>query len=82
MACFSKMGNGCFRNKKEKTQAVASGLDVMNDAMVEAKLNPQHLVIMVNGLIGRFSLYLIFFFFTFLQFFNCLLTVEHIVLSY
>ncbi|CAO2823014.1 unnamed protein product [Amaranthus hypochondriacus] len=55
MACFSKMGNGCFGNKKEKTQVVASGRDVMNDTMAEAKLNPQHLVVMVNGLIGSAS---------------------------
>ncbi|XP_074269215.1 uncharacterized protein LOC141592441 [Silene latifolia] len=60
-----KMGIGCFGNWKEKQQElgkkvettdnVAGGQDVMDSAMAQAKLNPHHLVIMVNGLIGSSS---------------------------
>lgn len=65
------MGSGCFGNwpkkNKEKQQQlpgvwedaeidrVADGVDLMDAAMAEAKVSPQHLVVMVNGLIGSAS---------------------------
>ena len=68
------MGSGCFGNWPKKKQRqlpgvgedaeierVADGLDLMDAAMAEAKVSPQHLVVMVNGLIGRYFLSLSFF---------------------
>lgn len=65
MEFLRKMGIGCFGGGKEKqlkqlgqnteTESVACGQDVVDTAMVEAKLSPKHLVVMVNGLIGRSS---------------------------
>ncbi|KNA08775.1 hypothetical protein SOVF_159660 [Spinacia oleracea] len=62
MEFLRKMGIGCFGGGKEKqlkqlgqnteTESVACGQDVVDTAMVEAKLSPKHLVVMVNGLIG------------------------------
>lgn len=65
MEFLRKMGIGCFGSGKEKklqqlgnkteTESVAGGQDVVDSAMVEAKLSPKHLVVMVNGLIGSSS---------------------------
>ncbi|KMT03345.1 hypothetical protein BVRB_8g198810 [Beta vulgaris subsp. vulgaris] len=62
MEYLRKMGIGCFGNsqvkqlqhlgEKVETESVGGGQEVMDSAMVEAKLSPQHLVVMVNGLIG------------------------------
>ena len=41
---------------------MADRVDLMDAAMAEAKVSPQDLVIMVNGLIGRYFLSLSFFF--------------------
>lgn len=68
MEYLRKMGIGCFGNsqvkqlqhlgEKVETESVGGGQEVMDSAMVEAKLSPQHLVVMVNGLIGRSFLFL------------------------
>ncbi|KAJ8442015.1 hypothetical protein Cgig2_033779 [Carnegiea gigantea] len=63
-----RMGSGCFgnwpkKNKKKQqqlpgvgedadTERVADGVDLMDAAMAKAKVSPQHLAVMVNGLIG------------------------------
>ncbi|KAL2928934.1 hypothetical protein RDABS01_034345 [Bienertia sinuspersici] len=64
MEFLRKLGIGCFGNKDNRmlqiqrnveVESVDGGEDVMDSAMVEAKLTPQHLVVMVNGLIGSAS---------------------------
>ncbi|KAL9242255.1 hypothetical protein vseg_016274 [Gypsophila vaccaria] len=62
-----KIGIGCLGNWKGKKEEeivgkkvnvednVAGGEDVIDSAMVNSRVNPHHLVIMVNGLIGSSS---------------------------
>ncbi|XP_021755903.1 uncharacterized protein LOC110721088 [Chenopodium quinoa] len=62
MEFLSKLGIGCFGNRKDRqlqqlgqkteTESVAGGQDIVDSAMVEFNLSPKHLVVMVNGLIG------------------------------
>ncbi|KAK4374517.1 hypothetical protein RND71_005194 [Anisodus tanguticus] len=58
MELLRKLSRGCFRNSFKKGQkveieSVNDGEDVFDAASAKAKLQPEHLVIMVNGLIGR-----------------------------
>ncbi|KAJ8560494.1 hypothetical protein K7X08_022354 [Anisodus acutangulus] len=57
MELLRKLSRGCFRNSFKKGQkveieSVNDGEDVFDAASAKAKLQPEHLVIMVNGLIG------------------------------
>ncbi|KAJ8562099.1 hypothetical protein K7X08_011390 [Anisodus acutangulus] len=57
MELLRKLSRGCFRNSLKKGQkveieSVNDGEDVFDAASAKAKLQPEHLVIMVNGLIG------------------------------
>lgn len=49
-----EMGGGCFKEAKDnkglKIESDSGGQDYFNDA---ASASPEHLVIMVNGIIGR-----------------------------
>ncbi|KAF3625370.1 putative galactose oxidase-like [Capsicum annuum] len=57
MELLRKLSRGCFRNSIKKGQkieieSVNDGEDVFDAASAKAKVQPEHLVIMVNGLIG------------------------------
>ncbi|CAK9143670.1 unnamed protein product [Ilex paraguariensis] len=59
MELFRKLSRGCFkfkqRPKKDReveVESVSGGEDIFNAASAEAKVQPEHLVIMVNGIIG------------------------------
>ncbi|KAK4415262.1 putative lipase ROG1 [Sesamum alatum] len=58
MEFIRKLSRGCFRgrsSKKERKVEVEStngGEDVFDEAAAEARVQPDHLVIMVNGIIG------------------------------
>ncbi|XP_060171591.1 putative lipase YDR444W [Lycium barbarum] len=57
MELLRKLSRGCFRNSLKKSQkveieSVNDGEDVFDAASAKAKLQPEHLVVMVNGLIG------------------------------
>lgn len=57
MELLRKLSRGCFRNsfnkgQKVKIESVNDGEDVFDAASARAKLQPEHLVIMVNGLVG------------------------------
>lgn len=58
MELLRKLSRGCLTNSLKKGQkveieSVNDGEDVFDAASAKAKLQPEHLVIMVNGLIGR-----------------------------
>ena len=58
MELLRKLSRECFRNSFKKGQkveieSVNYGEDVFDAASAKAKLQPEHLVVMVNGLIGR-----------------------------
>lgn len=58
MELLKKLSRGCLNNGLEKGQKVEvenvnGGEDIFDAASAEAKVQPQHLVIMVNGLVGR-----------------------------
>lgn len=54
MEFLREMGGGCFKEAKDnkglKIESDSGGQDYFNDA---ASASPEHLVIMVNGIIGR-----------------------------
>ncbi|XP_010323235.1 putative lipase ROG1 isoform X1 [Solanum lycopersicum] len=57
MELLRKLSRGCFRNslkkgQKVKIESVNDGEDVFDAASARAKLQPEHLVVMVNGLVG------------------------------
>ncbi|KAK4712949.1 hypothetical protein R3W88_018856 [Solanum pinnatisectum] len=57
MELLRKLSRGCFRNslkkgQKVKIESVSDGEDVFDAASARAKLQPEHLVVMVNGLVG------------------------------
>ncbi|KAL3331782.1 hypothetical protein AABB24_032413 [Solanum stoloniferum] len=57
MELLRKLSRGCFRNslkkgQKVKIESVSDGEDVFDAASARAKLQPEHLVLMVNGLVG------------------------------
>lgn len=57
MELLKKLSRGCFRNslkkgRKVKIESVSDGEDVFDAASARAKLQPEHLVVMVNGLVG------------------------------
>ncbi|CAN4106529.1 unnamed protein product [Withania somnifera] len=57
MEFLRKLSRGCFKNSLKKGQkveieSVNDGEDVFDAASAKAKVQPEHLVIMVNGLIG------------------------------
>lgn len=57
MELLRKLRRGCFRNslkkgQKVKIESVNDGEDVFDAASARAKLQPEHLVVMVNGLVG------------------------------
>jgi hypothetical protein len=47
--CFNKRTD----SKVLKVEVESGGEDFMDAAVAEARVSPQHLVIMVNGIIGR-----------------------------
>lgn len=58
MEFLKKLSRGCLNNGLEKGQKVEvenvnGGEDIFDAASAEAEVQPQHLVIMVNGLVGR-----------------------------
>lgn len=57
MELLRKLSRGCFKNslkkgEKVEIESVNDGEDVFDAASAKAKLQPEHLVVMVNGLIG------------------------------
>ncbi|XP_009759145.1 putative lipase YDL109C isoform X1 [Nicotiana tabacum] len=57
MEWLRKLSRGCLRNcprkgQKVEIESVNDGEDVFDAASAKAKLQPEHLVIMVNGLVG------------------------------
>lgn len=58
MELVRKLSRGCFsdppKNDQEvELEPVEGGEDVFDAAAADSKVQPEHLVIMVNGLIGR-----------------------------
>lgn len=58
MELLNKLSRGCFSNGLKKGQKVEvenvnGGEDIFDAASAEAEVQPQHLVVMVNGLVGR-----------------------------
>lgn len=58
MELLKKLSRGCFPDRTKKGQKVEvesdnGGEDFFDAATAESKVQPQHLVIMVNGLAGR-----------------------------
>lgn len=59
MKSVRNLSSGCFKgrsSKKERKVEIESangGEDVFDAAAAEARVQPDHLVIMVNGIIGR-----------------------------
>ncbi|XP_057966993.1 uncharacterized protein LOC131157114 isoform X2 [Malania oleifera] len=57
MYLLRRMGGGCFNGRPTKGQkveieTVSGGEDVLDVAAAEARVVPEHLVVMVNGIIG------------------------------
>ncbi|PIN20521.1 putative alpha/beta hydrolase [Handroanthus impetiginosus] len=58
MKFIRKMGRGCFKGRSSKKErkveieSASGGEDVFDAAAAEARVQPDHLVIMVNGIIG------------------------------
>jgi hypothetical protein len=52
-----RMNFRCFNKRTDskvlKVEVESGGEDFMDAAVAEARVSPQHLVIMVNGIIGR-----------------------------
>lgn len=59
MGFLQQLSRGCFKgrcSKKERkveVEAASAGEDLFDAAAAESKVRPEHLVIMVNGIIGR-----------------------------
>lgn len=59
MGFLQKLSRGCFKGRcsknerKVEVEAANGGEDLYDAAAAESKVQPDHLVIMVNGIIGR-----------------------------
>lgn len=57
MDLVRKVSRGCFGDRSGKGRMVevesVDGEDVLDAAAAESKLFPEHLVVMVNGIVGR-----------------------------
>ena len=58
MKALRRMGGGCFKNHRQdqkalKVEADSGGEDLFDASATVAKPLPEHLVIMVNGIVGR-----------------------------
>lgn len=62
MGFLQQLRRGCFKGlclKKERkveVEAANGGEDLFDAAVAESRVQPDHLVIMVNGIIGRYKL--------------------------
>lgn len=59
MEVIRKLSRGCFSDPRRKGQkveveSVDGGVDFFDKAAADAKVPPEHLVIMVNGIGGRY----------------------------
>lgn len=59
MEVIRKLSRGCFSGPRRKGQKVEvesadGGVDLFDKAAADAKVPPEHLVIMVNGIGGRY----------------------------
>lgn len=60
MELLRKMGGLCYfkeratKGQKVEVESVSGGEDVLDAATTEEKVCPEHLVVMVNGIIGRY----------------------------